>query len=42
MHRDFVSMQGWDVVNETANQEDQNKKEIIEYQRNKQYLKSST
>ena len=42
MHRDFVSMQGWDVVIETANEEDQNNNEIMDYQRKKQFLESST
>tara|TARA_B100001250_G_scaffold149500_1_gene128093 strand:- start:5499 stop:6371 length:873 start_codon:yes stop_codon:yes gene_type:complete len=42
MHRDFVSMQGWDVIIETANQEDQENNEIMDYQRKKQFLESST
>ena len=41
MHRDFLTMKGWDVRVETANDWDRENNDIMEYQRRKNFLESS-
>lgn len=42
VNRNFLRMQGWDVVIETANQWDQENNDIMEYQRHKSFLELDT
>ena len=41
MHRDYLTMRGWDVRVETANELDTENNDIMEYQRRKNFLEST-
>lgn len=42
VHRDFLKMKGWEVVVETANQDDYDNNDIMEYQRFKNFMEMET
>lgn len=42
VHRDFLKMRGWDIVVETANQDDYDNNEVMEYQRSMHFLESTS